>query len=59
MPNRPTKEFWEKTFPKVYKHYRKRNHARASRVTASIWYKKLKPKTRSRYEKIRRKRERR
>jgi hypothetical protein len=57
MPKRPTKEFWEEVFPRVYEHYRGRDHERASRVTADIWYHKIKPSTKARFEKMRRKRE--
>ena len=56
MPRRPTKEFWEEHYPEVERFYRGRNHKRAARVTASIW-KKMKPSTRERYEKLRRRRE--
>jgi hypothetical protein len=57
MPKRPTKEFWGKVFPKVKAFYKGKDGERARRVTASIWYGKLKPETKARFEKIRMKRE--
>ena len=54
MPNRPTREFWRKVYPKVYAGTKEIN---TRTITASIWHKKLKPATKSKFEKIRRKRE--
>jgi hypothetical protein len=57
MPKRPTKEFWNKTYPKMLKEYH--NPKKARLVTANIWYHELKPKTKMKFNKIRIKRERR
>lgn len=61
MPRKPTKEFWEDRYPDIEAEYKKRYpkdyKERARKATASIWYDKLHPATRKRYEKMREKRE--
>ena len=65
-PGRPTKEYWRRMFPKVRRNLRKA-HPEWSRKTldertratlGSIWYHKLAPSTRAKYERVRRLRER-
>lgn len=61
-PRRPTKEFWDKTYPGVLAGYKKKYpkkeaEERARKTTASIWYDKMSPKKKARYERIRTKRE--
>jgi hypothetical protein len=61
-PGRPTKEFWDKVYPKVLKHYKKKYgkkeaEERARAVTGSIWHHKMRPGTKRKFESIRRKRE--
>lgn len=61
-PGRPTKEFWDKTYPGVLAGYKKKYpkteaEERARKTTASIWYGKMSPGKKQQYERIRRKRE--
>ena len=61
MPGRPTKEFWDEVYPKVYDHYHKDygetySEGIARRTTASIWQ-KLTPAKRAKFEKLRKARE--
>jgi len=61
-PRRPTKEFWDKTYPGVLAGYKKKYpkaeaEERARKTTAAIWYDKMSPKKKAKYERIRRKRE--
>jgi len=61
-PGVPTKEFWNKLYPKILKRYakeygKKKAEEIARRVVGDIWYHKMKPKTRDRFETIRKIRE--
>ena len=61
-PRRPTKEFWQKTYPGVLEGYlkkypKKEAEERAKKVTADIWYRQMSPGKKEKYERIRRKRE--
>lgn len=61
-PRRPTREFWDKTYPGVLKGFKKRYpkaeaEERARKATAAIWYEKMTPAKKAKYERIRRKRE--
>lgn len=51
MPRRPTKEFWKKVYPEVLKKYKSKKRAR--KITAGIWYHKLSPKAKRKFEKLR------
>ena len=62
-PGVPTKEFWKEVYPGVLKNYlrqhsKERAEELARKTTGSIWYHKMKPSTKRKYERIRRKRER-
>jgi len=62
MPDRPTREFWAKVYPDVLRGYLKKYpraeaEQRARKATADIWYRKVSPTVKARYEKKRRKRE--
>jgi hypothetical protein len=65
-PNRPTKEYWKKTFPAVKKSLQKYGwkgrgaktlDEAAGAVTADLWYHKMTPGTKSYYEYLRKRRE--
>ena len=61
-PGRPTKEFWDKVYPNVLKGYLKKYDEKkaenlARLTTGSIWYHKIKPKTKAMFETIRERRE--
>jgi len=59
MPNRPTKEFWKKHYPKIKKQYEAKGEdgETAKKVTANIWHHQMGAKAKKKYEKIRAKRE--
>jgi hypothetical protein len=62
MPKRPPREFWEKAYPKVRRKVKREygtDGKRAGRITGALWYKKMKRKTKAKYEELRIKRERR
>lgn len=60
-PGRPSKEFWQKVYPDVESFYVGKygpgGEQKARAVTASIWYSKMSPTKKRRYNRIRAKRE--
>jgi len=61
-PARPTKEFWDRVYPQVYAGYLKRYRPEtaeklARAATGAIWYRKMSPKRRKEFEKVREARE--
>ena len=57
MPDKPTKEFWNKHYPEIKKQNPELSEERISKIVADIWYHKMGKKTKSKYEKIRKHRE--
>jgi hypothetical protein len=62
-PGIPTKEFWDKMYPKIFKRYKKKYRSKskaeeiARQVVGSIWYHKMGRDAKDRYERIRKYRE--
>ena len=57
MPNKPSKEFWDKHYKEVKEANPGYSDERVSRIVANMWYHKIGPKAKSKYEKIRKRRE--
>jgi len=63
-PQRPPREFWDEVFPQVREYYGERyphDPERAERLaretTGSIWFHKISPRRKEKFERVRRSRE--